>query len=460
MTDSGWTLPANGQTLDQHVQSWHEGNHVVKTPWLIGGAVVLAGLAVVAGLGWRPAIAPVPRPAAASFAAAQVARGAILASAGYCVTCHTATGGAPFAGGSGIATPFGTIYSTNITPDPDTGIGNWSLAAFRRAMHRGVARDGSQLFPAFPYDHFTRLTDDDVAALYAFMMTRPAVRAAARSNTIPFPLDIRLLLAGWKLLFFKPGRFTPDAAHSAAWNRGAYLVEGISHCSACHTPRGKLGQENGDKAFAGAPIDHWIAPALTAANAAPVPWSADELTAYLGTGVSRYHGVAAGPMAAVSRGLGKLPAADLQAIADYLTSFNGAAGKVAADAPAIRQALARDRIGTGLQFDATARLYAAACASCHYNGGSGIAPLRPDLALNSAVNMDDPRNLIRVILYGIDAADGIAGVVMPGFAPGFSDADVAGIAAYLRATRTVKPPWPDLKQDVAAIRAEGRGEAR
>lgn len=431
----------------------------MKRPWLIGGAaIVVIALLVLVGLGWRSAISPIATPAIARFAPAQIARGQILASAGYCAACHTVKGGGALAGGYAMATPFGTIYSTNITPDPDTGIGRWSLPAFSRAMREGVARDGSHLFPAFPYDHFAKLSDDDVAALYAFLMTRPAISAPAKPNTVPFPINIRLLQAGWKLLFFTPGRFVPDASKDASWNRGAYLVEGISHCGACHTPRGSLGAENKAKPLAGALIDHWIAPALTAANSAPVPWSEDELIAYLGTGVTRYHGVAAGPMGPVVHGLSKLPTTDLQAIATYIASINGAAGKRAAGASTIAQALATDKIGLGLQYDAAARLTTAACAPCHYNGGRQINPLRPDLALNSAVTMDDPRNLIRVILYGINAPDGIPGVVMPGFARGLNDADIARIAAYLRATRTTGPPWPDLEYRVAAIRAEGKGE--
>jgi mono/diheme cytochrome c family protein len=200
-------------------------------------ALVVIGLAGFVVFAWWPAIAPVPPPAAASFAPTLVARGEVLAGAGYCATCHTAKGGALYAGGSPMVTGFGTIYSTNIIPDPETGIGSWSEAAFRRAMQEGVARDGSHLFPAFPYDHFTKLTDEDVAALYAFLMTRTPVSAPAHENTIPFPLNIRALQAGWKLLFFRPGRFEPDPARGADWNRGAYLAEGISHCGACHTPR-------------------------------------------------------------------------------------------------------------------------------------------------------------------------------------------------------------------------------
>jgi mono/diheme cytochrome c family protein len=323
-------------------------------------------------------------------------------------------------------------------------------------MHQGVARDGSHLLPAFPYDHFTKLTDADVSALYAYMMTRPAVVAPDRRNGIPFPLNIRALQAGWKLLYFRPGRFEPDAAKSAEWNRGAYLAQGVSHCGACHTPRGALGAEKRDKAFAGAAIDNWIAPALTAANPSPAPWDQAELVAYLRTGVSRYHGVAAGPMAPVVHdGLAKLPDADIRALAAYFADTDGAAGRAASLAPALQKAAAADRLNVGPQNDPSARLYTAACASCHYNGTGQPNPLRPDLALNSAVNLDDPTNLVRVVLHGVGAREGAPGVVMPAF-DRLSDADVARLATYLRATRTDKPAWPNLENKVAAIRAQGK----
>jgi mono/diheme cytochrome c family protein len=422
------------------------------------GLLAFAGVVVVAfgAFAWRPAIGKIAPPAPTSFAPDLVARGEVLAGAGYCSTCHTAKGGQPFAGGYPMKTSFGAIYSTNITPDPKTGIGSWSEAAFSRALREGVARNGAHLFPALPYDHFTKLSDADVSALYAYMMTRPAVVAEKKRNGIPFPLNIRALQAGWKLLFFKPGRFEPDKTKSPEWNRGAYLAEGISHCGACHTPRNGLGAENRDKAFAGAAIDHWIAPPLTAANPSPAPWDQTELVAYLRTGVSRYHGVAAGPMAPVVHdGLVKLPDADIQALAVYFNDRDGGAGRASALAPALQKAAAADRLNVGPQTDPSARLYTAACASCHYNGPGQPNPLRPDLALNSAVNLDDPTNLIQVVLHGVGAKEGAPGVVMPAFNR-FSDADVARLAAYLRATRTDKPAWPDLEKKVAAIRAEGK----
>jgi mono/diheme cytochrome c family protein len=419
---------------------------------LIALAVVVAiGLGGFAALAWRSALAPIAPPALSAFTPETVARGAMLASAGYCATCHTATGGQPYAGGYPVTTDFGTVYSTNITPDAQTGIGTWSEAAFRRAMHQGVARDGSLLFPAFPYDHFTKLSDADVSALYAYLMTRPPVQAPAKANTLPFPLNIRALQAGWKLLFFSAGRFQGRPDRNAAWNRGAYLAEGISHCGACHTPRNALGAEERGKAFAGAPIDGWDAPPLTRSNPSPAPWTEDELFAYLRTGISHFHGTTAGPMSAVVHaGLAALPDSDIRALAVYFADIDDAGPRVAQAAPATPRAFAAA--------DPAARLTAAACASCHYNAGGAINPLRPDLALNTAVNAPAPTNLIRIMLYGVSAREGATGVVMPGFARGLNDADIAHIAAFLRATGTAQPPWPDLEKQVASIRQLGKGQ--
>src|SRR5271155_3370988 len=355
----------------------------------------IAGLVVLGALGFglsafKPAIAPINPPAPQSFAPELVAKGEALAAGGFCTECHTAKGGQRFAGGYPMHTPFGVLYSTNITPDPETGIGAWSEAAFARSMHEGVARDGSLLFPAFPFDHFTKLSDDDVQALYAYFMTRPPVRHPARAGTIPFPLNIRYLQAGWKLLFFRPGRFEPDPDKSTEWNRGAYLALGLNHCGACHTPRNLLGAEKAGDAYAGAPIDNWIAPPLSAANPAPVPWTQDELYGYLRSGMSVLHGTAAGPMSPVVRGLSALPDPDLKAIAIYFADINYADDRLAAAGPAVARAMSYAPLGTGQDFDADARLYMAACASCHYNSGETPLAVRPDLALSSALNLPEP----------------------------------------------------------------------
>jgi mono/diheme cytochrome c family protein len=378
----------------------------------------------------------------------------VLAGGGYCAECHTAKGGQRFAGGYAMATPFGVIYSTNITPDPETGIGSWSEAAFGRAMREGVARDGSHLFPAFPFDHFTKVSDDDVKAIYAYLMTRPLVRAPARASTIPFPLNIRAFQEGWKILFFRSGRFEPVAGKSAEWNRGAYLALGLSHCGACHTPRNLLGAEKAGDAYAGAVIDNWIAPPLTAANPAPVPWTQEELHSYLRNGMSVLHGTAAGPMSPVVHGLSALPESDIQALASYFADVDHAGDRLVSANPAVARAMSYAPLGTGQEFDTDARLYIAACASCHYNSGHVPLAVRPDLALNSALNLPDPTNLIQVMLRGVGAEEGIPGVVMPSFAQALSETDIARIAAYLRRTRTNLPPWPDLDKKIAAMRRQ------
>ncbi len=415
-------------------------------------ALGLLGLLGLGALAWRPAIAPLTQ-APGAFSPDLVAQGAALAAGGYCAECHTAKGGQPFAGGYAMATPFGVLYSTNITPDLKTGIGSWSEAAFGRAMQEGVARDGSLLFPAFPYDHFTKLSDEDVQALYAFFMTLAPRSAPAHENSLPFPLNVRYLQAGWRLLFFRAGRFKPDPSKSAQWNRGAYLAEGLSHCGACHTPRNLLGAEKSGHAYAGAPVDHWIAPPLTAANPDPAPWTEQELVAYLRSGVSNLHGSAAGPMAPVVHALATLPPEDVESIALYFADMDHAAERAALSGPAVVRAMSYAPLGTGQESDPDARLYMAACASCHYNAGAPLS-LRPDLALNNALNLADPSNFIEVVLHGIDAEDGIPNVVMPGFGHALSDGDIARIGDYLRRTRTDSAAWPHLDQQIAALRAK------
>jgi mono/diheme cytochrome c family protein len=417
-------------------------------------AVGFAGAVGFGALAWRPAIAPILPPSAQSFAPELVAKGEALAGGGYCAECHTVNGGQKFAGGYAMRTPFGVLYSTNITPDPETGIGLWSEAAFARAMHEGVARDGSHLFPGFPFDHFTKLSDDDVKALYAYFMTRPPVRAPALANTIPFPFSIRAFQEGWKILSFRSGRFEPIAGKSDEWNRGAYLALGLSHCGACHTPRNLIGAEKANDTYHGAVVDNWVAPPLTAANPAPAPWTREELYDYLRNGTSVLHGTAAGPMSPVVDGLAALPDSDVQALATYFADFDYSAYRSFAVDAAVSRAMSYASLGSGQEFDVDARLYTAACASCHYNAGTRPLAVRPELALNSALNLADPSNLIQVVLRGISAKEGMPSVVMPSFARALGDSDIARIAAYLRRTRTNLPPWSDLDQKIAAIRRQ------
>src|SRR3712207_5947650 len=243
---------------------------------LTGLAILLVlGAGAFVAYGWHRPIDPIDPPAQAGFDRAIVARGADLAAIGNCNVCHTASGGQPFAGGLGIPTPFGTIYSTNITPDPETGIGRWSEAAFIRSMRKGVNREGRHLYPAFPYDHYTLVPDEDNRALYAFLMSRSAVSANPPANELPFPFNMRMLLAGWKALYFREGPYQPDTSKTAEWNRGHYLTEGLSHCGACHTPRNRLGAEKKDGYFAGAEVENWTVYPINANSPAPIPWNAD-----------------------------------------------------------------------------------------------------------------------------------------------------------------------------------------
>ena len=422
------------------------------------GALLVLGGAAFLFLAHRPEMAPVGPAAVASFPPELIARGKILATAGNCESCHTTRDGRHYAGGLAIATPFGTIYTSNITPDPATGIGRWSEAAFARALHEGVARDGSHLYPAFPFDHFTRVTDDDVHALYAFLMTQPPVSLVPPANTVPFPLNIRALQWGWKLLFFHPGVYRPDPSRSEMWNRGAYLSEGLAHCAACHSPRNALGaSESGSHAYAGGLVDGWVAPALTAANPAPLPWTADELFGFLRNGGTALHGVAAGSMSEVIHfGLAGLPDADIRAIATYFSDMNGAATRAGTAGAVLAKALGASQVDEPQENDPGASLYIGACASCHYNRGPAPLIARPDLALNSALAASEPNNLIQVVLHGIGLKEGAPGLYMPPFGH-LGDAEIASLGRYLRRTRTDEPAWTDLEGKIATLRRSAGG---
>ncbi len=419
--------------------------------------IALVGFAIYAH---EPEIAPVANVDQLHFNAERVAKGRVLAAAGYCAICHTAEGGAPYAGNYPMETGFGTLYSTNITPDPEFGIGNWSEEAFLRAMHDGVDREGRHLFPAFPYDHFTKMNDDDVGALYAYIMSEvEPVKSDQKNNELPFPMDQRFLQAGWKLLFVNFGQFEAVAEHSDEWNRGAYLVEGVTHCGACHTPRNGLGAEEKSDQFGGATIDQWFAPALTAENASAIRWTASEFSNFLKFGGTPNHGIAAGPMGpVVHAGLRQLPDSDLKAIGIYLADKVGAPASDEVNSEILKASLAKGNPQKSDRWDQGARLYASACASCHYNVAQ-IALGRPDLGINSSTRLAEPDNLVHVILDGVGNEDGLAGVVMPGFRNSFNDEEVAAIAAYLRSSRTDKAAWTDLAGKVADIRA-GRTAAQ
>ena len=438
-TDDKWHNPFAGR------------RGVLATAAALCAAVVGIGAAV---LPWR-AIAPIARPDASVYAAATIARGQQLAALGDCAVCHTSINGVHNAGGRPLETPFGVIYSTNITPDVATGIGAWSYPAFERAMREGVHRDGKQLYPAFPYPHFAKTTDADLQALYAYLMAQSPVRAENLENKLAFPFNIRPLLAGWNALFHQPKPFQVDTTKSELWNRGAYLVEGLGHCSACHSPRNALGAEQQSAYLAGGFSEGWEAPALTSLSQAPIAWSVDELYAYLRTGESRFHGVAAGPMAPVVKELSALPDQDIRAMAVYLGSFNDTTTDRAAQDALAAKLEAATSTGIPATSSVGARLYQGACAVCHEVGGAPLFGSRPSLALNSNLHSAVPDNLIQVILHGITSPVSSDLGYMPAFRDSLTDGQVAELASYLRRQfAPARPGWADIHATVGRIRQQ------
>ncbi|WP_345815930.1 molybdopterin cofactor-binding domain-containing protein [Paraburkholderia sp. PREW-6R] len=406
-----------------------------------------------------PAIAPVTPPLAHAFAPELVARGKVLASLGNCAVCHTAHNGVPNAGGKPLDTPFGTVYSTNITPDGLTGIGNWSLDAFTRAMRKGISRDGHHLYPAFPYTSFKNTSDEDLKALYAYLMAQPPVRSRPPDTKLAFPFGVRPLMAAWNVLFLGRHTFTASATQSAQWNRGAYLVNGLGHCSACHTPRNAFGAEKTGAAFMGGGLaEGWEAPALTTLSNSPVPWSEDELFSYLRHGHAPLHGVAAGPMAPVVGDLAALPDSDIRAMATYLASL--APLELNADLAATARQYEHASAMTGAPSTPGARLFDGACAACHHTGsGPQLFGAHPSLALNTNLHSATPDNLIRVILDGIDSPARAELGTMPAYRDSFNDAQVAELVSYLRQQFAGgKPAWQNVAASVGRIRAETRAQ--
>jgi mono/diheme cytochrome c family protein len=411
-------------------------------------ALAVCGAGAAFAVAWRPALAAIDPPAPQSFPADLVKHGRELAAIGNCNDCHTVRGGKNFAGGLPVPTPFGAIFSSNITPDAETGIGRWSEAAFARAMRSGVDREGRHLYPTFPYDHFTNVSDEDDRALYAYLMTREEVHAPARENQLAFPLNQRVVVAGWKLLFLHRGTYRPDPAKSAEWNRGAYLVEGLAHCGACHTPRNALGAERASASFAGGDVDNWQAYALNAQSPAPVSWEAGALYGYLHRGWHPDHGTARGPMAQVVSNLSRVPPSDVRAIAIYMADVFGP------PAPDRKReaALAEATPVPAEQTEARgAAIYAAACGTCHESGRpppyGGI-----NLGLSTAISASDPRNLANIVLSGVRPVEGEPSPIMPGFASSMSDAQIALLLNYLRSRFGHQPAWTDIEKTVEDAR--------
>ena len=417
-------------------------------------AAVAGVLAAVAACASGPS-AVSGRPAGpASFDAARIAQGARLASLGNCASCHTAPAGRSYAGGRALQTPFGKIYGTNITPDPETGIGQWSQADFARAMREGIDREGHDLYPVFPYDHFTLLSEDDIGALYAYVMTREPVHAQTPPNELRFPYSLRPLLGVWKSRYLKPGPYRADPSRTAEWNRGAYLAQGLAHCGACHTPRNRLGAEEKDHELAGGEAEGWHAPALNADSPSPVPWTADALTTYLREGLAESHAMTAGPMTDVVHNLARAPAEDVRAIATYVASLDSRSPAERERAQASALAAAGRAKAPDAARDAGHAVYAGACAECHDLGrrvDGGALPLE----FATGLTIPTPGNLIRIIRDGIVPEEGERGRWMPAYAGALGDEQLADLAIYLRSL-TDRPAWGDVREEVREAAKGGR----
>lgn len=390
---------------------------------------------------------------------AQIQRGKYLSTAGDCVACHSVPNGKPFAGGLALPTPIGEIIATNITPSKTAGIGNYSLMQFSDALRKGIRADGKHLYPAMPYTSYAKVSDEDIKAMYAYFMNAvEPVETPVKPTALPFPFNIRFSMAAWNLLFLDDKAFVPDASHDTEWNRGAYLVQGLTHCSACHSPRNLMMAEVSSKELAGGDVGTWYAPNITSdINSGIGGWDNAELVAYLKTGEALGKAQAAGPMAeAVDHSLQHLDDSDLKAIAVYLKTVP-AQHEAANSQPVYALGQKTDELGSirGVALPADddkmsgAQLYDAHCSTCHQAQGQGsFEGGLPSLLHNTAVGRINPNNLVMVILDGVKrGADG-QDVRMQGFARNLSDQQVATLSTYL----TGHYGNADVKVSVAQIK--------
>ena len=395
--------------------------------------VVLLGLAVAGWLFLRGGQASVPRSASQVDAAALkdpalIAKGQYLTLIGDCASCHTEQGGTRFAGGRVVGTPFGDIPAPNLTPDRETGLGEWSFEAFRQALHSGVDRNGQFLYPAFPYTSYTKVSRDDALAIYAYLQSLPPVHQAVKQPGLGFPYNVRNTLKAWRALYFREGEYVADSSKSPQWNRGAYLVQGLGHCNECHVERDAFGGMRSDQSLSGGqiPVQNWYAPDLsTQANGGLAGWSEQDIVDLLKNGQSA-KGAAFGPMAeVVARSTQHMNDADLRAIAGYLQSLPARP----------RVSYQPSQLDTKPILDQGAKVYASRCADCHGKQGEGVAGVYPPLGGNSSVNEPTGINAIRVVLLG-GFAPATPGnprpYSMPPFAQQLNDADVAAVVTYIR----------------------------
>ena len=405
---------------------------------IIGPMVAILGIAGVA-ISQLPALPALPAHAgggallptelltraidSATPNAAQLSRGQSLVVAGDCMSCHLRDGGEPFAGGLGLNTPFGVIYSSNITSDSQTGIGAWTSEQFYQAMHDGKGVHDENLYPAFPYPWFRRASRADDDAILSFLKTTPAVNYTPPKNHLPFPLNIRASVGGWNMLFLKSAEFQTDAAQSADWNRGAYLVNGLGHCGACHTPKNALGADKSEQFLRGGDLETWVAPDLTANPRAGLgDWNIDDIAEYLRAGRNA-HAAAGGPMAdVITYSTSLMNDDDRRAIATYLKS-QPASPTIAFSAP------------DGQAMHRGAEIYSDACTSCHLEDGVGQSRMFPPLKADAVLQQADPAGLLHLILAGTrigPSASRPSPLAMPSFAWKLSDQEIADVSTFIR----------------------------
>jgi mono/diheme cytochrome c family protein len=355
--------------------------------------------------------------------AEQLRRGQYLTAAGDCMSCHLRDAGEPLAGGLGLNTPFGVIYTPNITSDKETGIGNWTADQFYQAMHKGIDDEGSNLYPAFPYPWFTLVSREDDDAILAFLKTTPAVKYTPPANNLVFPLGNRFMVKGWNLLYLNSNEFKADPSRSPEWNRGAYLVNGLGHCGGCHTPKSALGADKSGRAFQGGTLDNWVAPDLTANDRTGLgAWSLDDVSEYLATGRNAHAGAGGAMADVITYSTSLMSDADRRAMAVYLKGQ--AASPSVADAQPDPGAMRRG-----------AAIYSDACASCHLEDGVGQPRYFPPLGPNAMLQQADPIGLEHLILAGGRIGTSPTRptpMTMPSFAWKLTDQEVADVSTFIR----------------------------